>query len=236
MAHFDILQPALWALDDPATAGEFGSHFKGWAAFVVDNAVCVQTLIREAPPIDVVFDPGDRFVAVIYSASVRVVKRSSGERVVEVVHGTSVTATAFSPDSRFLATAGADGAVCLTKLESAGTVGRLIHEHPVTSVGFAEDGSLLATACGQTASVWTITGEEIVRVEFDGHVEQVDISPDARYLVARLADGSERAATLDLDDLLAEAERRVSRNLTRPEWAEFVGKEPYRATFAKLSS
>jgi hypothetical protein len=62
----------------------------------------------------------------------------------------------------------------------------------------------------------------------------VSVSPDGQY-VATLASGDVVTVWLwRLEDVIAEAHRRLTRNLTFEEWNRFIGDEPYRKTCPNL--
>ena len=68
---------------------------------------------------------------------------------------------------------------------------------------------------------------------YDDVVSDVAFSPDGKYL----AEVSGNAAWVSLwrsEDLIAEAQRRLTRNLTEEEWRQYLGDEPYRKTCPDL--
>jgi hypothetical protein len=70
-----------------------------------------------------------------------------------------------------------------------------------------------------------------------GHEEDVTavaVSPDNRWLVAGSEDKTARLWNLRLDELVELACRTVGRNLTKEEWAQYMGDQPYQKTCPNL--
>lgn len=155
--------------------------------------------------------------------------------------GATVPALAFSTDGQRLA-AGAGPAVLLWNLDQPDGPARSLdgHSGPVRSVAFSPDGTTLASAGADgTIRLWPAAGDGSATV-LPGHrgpATSVAFSPDGRILASGSADRtarlwrlgepdgdtplrSENVTTAGLAALVCEE---VGRNLTREEWAEFVG-------------
>ena len=110
-----------------------------------------------------------------------------------VYHRGAIEAIAFSPDSRLLATAGADGAVRLWNVEDRRLVRMLLgHECRVWSITWSPDGKYLASA-GQDKSVriWSVQSRTASRVfrQKKQPIRAVAWSPDGEILANAGEDG-----------------------------------------------
>lgn len=95
----------------------------------------------------------------------------------------------------------------------------------MNDVEFAPDGSLLATgSVDATVRLWDpSTGDQrLVLRGHDGVVWDLAFSPDGSKLASASPSGSVRVWALDLDDLVAIAERNVTRGLTAGECRQYL--------------
>ncbi len=122
-----------------------------------------------------------------------------------VVHKDLVTAAAISPDNRTVATASADGTVCLAD-GTTGQAGQVLHHAGlVYVVAFSPGGDRVLTASDdRTASIWDVkTGQRIGEpVEHATPVMSAGFSPDGSVFFTGDNDGNLRLWRTDDQSLL----------------------------------
>jgi hypothetical protein len=108
----------------------------------------------------------------------------------------------------------------------------------VRALSFSSSGKRLAAAAPDGAHVWDLERAdsamlpperekmEIARLSLSSPIEEVGFSADERFVVA-VTDRQAEAFYLRTNDILADACRRIGRDLTRAEWDALVPGEPY---------
>jgi len=183
------------------------------------------------------FSPDGRWVVSgSWDNTARVWEAATGREVARLTHDGYVTAAAFSRDGRWVVSGSADGTARVWEAATGREVARLTHDHWVSAVAFSPDGRWVVSGSGdKTARVWeAATGREVARLTHDARVTAAAFSPDGQWIVSESYDGIAWVWRWRPKDLIELACARLTRNLTRTEWKQYLGEEPYRKTCENL--
>jgi WD40 repeat protein len=185
------------------------------------------------------FSPDGRLLALNGGVDkVAILDAATHQPLASLDHEGIVRALAFSPDGQRLATG-----TSFTDINWSGrgktylwdvATGNLIYElpsGPVDNLTFTRDGHWLATE----GKIWEAkTGREIARLPKTS-LYSAAFSADSRQLATIGWEGTPTQVwAWQASDLVAAACARLPRNLTRVEWRDYVGEEPYQATCPNL--
>ena len=144
--------------------------------------------------------------------------------------GVRVSGIAFSPDGQRIATAGNDSAIRVWDSHTGAEVYDLTgHTGPAFSVAFSPDGQTLASSSvDRTIKLWSLPsagGPVAVPLTLYGHtaaVYRVAFSPDGAHLASVGRNPVVRIYALQISDLIAVAQTRLTRALTAEECQTFL--------------
>jgi WD40 repeat protein len=134
-------------------------------------------------------------------------------------------ALAFSPDGTKLAIGEYGDFIKVYDAASGEEVLSLAGDHTrVLAVAFSPDGTLLATGGGEPPKLWDLaTGQELTT--FPGHTSMVNglaFSPDGSRLASSSIDGTTRVYAVDVEELIALAQSRLTRWFTPEECRQYL--------------
>jgi WD40 repeat protein len=222
----------LWRAEDGGALGVFPDH--DWGVLSVDISpdnrfLAVGYLVVEYAPggktklwdvaNDVVvdefgggfaaFSPDGEFIATGGGGANRYLylhRVSTGEQIWSAYTGAYMSAVAYSPDGRIVATAGTDNLVKLWDAQTGELIGSLVgHTDDVTAIAFSPDGRMLASGAGgfdepgeSTIKLWRVSDGALVRT-LEGHgeaVHSVEFLPGGQFLVSSGRDGGNPFQTI----------------------------------------
>jgi hypothetical protein len=160
-------------------------------------------------------------------------------------HEEEIRDVAISPNNHWLATVSKDKTARLYDLTARDPAAAPIilrdHEARIEhAIAISPDHHWLVTGSWDwTARLYDLTARDpaatpIVLRGHEGQIQAVAISPDNHWLVTGAGDGTARLWNLRLDELVDLACRTVGRNLTREEWQQYMGNQPYQKTCPNL--
>jgi WD40 repeat protein len=146
----------------------------------------------------------------------------------------------FSPDSRWLVTAGSDWNAHVWDLSASDFASHPIvlrgHKSDIYALAISPDNRWLATGSyDQTIRLWDLTSpdpaiEAIVLRGHSGPVNSLDFSPDGHWLASGSNDMTVRLWTMHMDDLIPTGCSLAGRNLSQEEWNTYFYHQDYQKT------
>lgn len=230
-----IVRPVVFSPDEKYVAsGSDDNTVRVWEAQTGREV----SLMRHTKLVwSVVFSPDGKYVVSSSDdKTARVWEAQTGHEVARMTHNDWVGYAAFSPDGKYIVSASGDKTARVWDAQTGREVARMTHDDIVGPVAFSPDGQYIVSGSDdKTVRVWeTQSGREVARVTTNGLVEYVAFSPDGKYVASSSSDGIARVWYWRLGDLVAEVCRRLPRNFTHAEWAQYFPSEDYRATCPNL--
>lgn len=232
--------------DDLVNAATFSPDGKFIAAGSQDGSVYIweatagkitSKLKHDDAVYSVAFSPDGRYVVSgSWDRTVRVWQVFSGVEIARMSHDGIVNSIVFSPDGRYIVSGSSDGTARVWSVNNFKEIARMKHNGSVNTAMFSPDGKyVLSGSADGEVRVWEITTElEIASVTHNYEITSVAFSPNGKYVVSRSVDGIVRVWYWQIDNLVTEVCKRLPRNLTHEEWAQYIGNESYKATCPNL--
>lgn len=179
---------------------------------------------------------GKYLLSVADSLDVRIWDFRTGHEISRLQNSSGITSVDFSSNSAYVATAGYDNNIRIWDPRSGREIVSMLHEDQAWSVSFSQDSNYLVTASDDyTTRVWEVpAGKELSRIRHAYPPYFATFTADSRNLVSLTLDEVLSVWLLWPEDLINESCRRLSNNLSREEWSQYIGNEPYRKTCPNL--
>jgi WD40 repeat protein/energy-coupling factor transporter ATP-binding protein EcfA2 len=178
-------------------------------------------------------------------SSARVWEAITGKEVSRITQEGNLTSVAFSLDGKYVVSGGCDlypsctqGSARVWEATTGKEIARTTYGREVTQVAFSPDGKYIVSGSDDgTARVWDVAGDvEIAQMVHIDSVVSVAFSPDGQYVASGGMDNTIRMWLYRPEDIIEDACWRVTRNLTRAEWNQYIGDAlPYQAVCPNLS-
>jgi WD40 repeat protein len=167
--------------------------------------------------------------------TIRVWQVSPLQEVNRMLQDDIVTALALSQDDKYIVSGDGYQTIHVWEARTGKEVARMTSTDAVYWVAFDPTGRYAVSSGGNTVHVWDITtGQEISRMPHE-NVLTVGFSPDGNTILSGNQYNNIRRWKWRPQDLIADACSRVTRNLTRQEWQQFMGNVlPYQAVCPNL--
>lgn len=195
-----------------------------------------------SPTAKYVVSTGDDGIARVWDVS-------TAKEIARMVHDGRLNAVAFSPDERFMASAFCDqldaqsqffcqsSTILVWDVATIAVIARMNYDSEIWDMTFSPDGKYIAAGGGASINlsgqpgallIWEAsTGVEVIRIPHDLLVTSVVFSPDGRYVASAGGEGIIRVWTWQPEDRIEDACSRVTRNLSREEWAQYLLNQPF---------
>jgi WD40 repeat protein len=171
---------------------------------------------------------------------------ATGKEIIQITFEGYMNSVAFSPDGKHMVLEKGDGTAQVWEAATGKEIARITHTSAVGTIVFSPDGKYVVSEFGDgSARVWELlTGKEIAYTRHAGSVSAVAFSPNGKYVVSGgciesnmvgCTKSSVRVWLWQPEDIIVNVCAYLPRNLTRAEWAQFIGDAmPYQAVCENL--
>jgi WD40 repeat protein len=150
----------------------------------------------------------------------------TGEQIMNLgTHSSGVRDVVYNPEGDRLAAGTWDGTVTIWDVVTGDRLFTFeAFNHAVFRLAFKPDGSQIGTIGGESIKIWDAnTGDRLLTLEDHSDLIYDGVySPDGRYLTTASLDGTVRVRALEMEELVALAESRLTRGWTEEECNRFL--------------
>jgi WD40 repeat protein len=159
-------------------------------------------------------------------------KESNQRQIVDLRHQGHVHQALISPTDHYLLTVSQEYGAKIWDIATGLLISYKKHQDTIRAATFSADSAYVATASSDgTAAIWeTETDRQLACLKHQGCVHACAFSPDGKYLATVSNDHRVCVWLWRPEDLILEANRHLTRNLSEEEWQLYIGNEPYRKT------
>jgi len=192
---------------------------------------------------DFILHPNGHYLALAGNGGVLIWDLLNGKEIRSLkIDKTSVEHITYSPDGRYIATtvntdpSTGDYITQVWEIESAKEVMKIKSTTWWRGSSFSPDAKYIGTAMrDNTARIWEVSnGKEISRITHNNKVNTVAFSPNGKYIATASDDGTGFVSFWQPEDLMSEACKRLTRNLSIEEWQQYFPNESYHKTCPNL--
>jgi len=230
--HDDTVEAFALSPDGMRLASSSGDSTQIWDP---RTGTIQHQLPYQGPVRRIAFNRDGAFLATVSGSGVRLWDARNAELLTVMPHDDLVGGAVINPRDDGLLTFAADQAI-LWEPRGQRERARLALASEVVGAAFDTKGDNAAVWGGNTVHIWGIaTGKEIATFNVRDEVKTAAFSPDGKFLVVMDYRGEVGMYLWRAQELMEEACRRLTRNLTDAEWQMYLGHEPYRSTCPTLT-
>ena len=140
-----------------------------------------------------------------------------------------INAIQFALSGQYLVTAYADGYVYVWRTVDGSLHQTLSHPNEINSLAISFDGKYIVTGSSDgIVGIWSVdANQQIASLKQASKVTTLAFSSDDKYLAVGCNDGTVKIWLWHPEQLIREAMSRVTHALTKEEWSQYAGNEPY---------
>jgi WD40 repeat protein/class 3 adenylate cyclase len=181
----------------------------------------------------IAFSPKGDHIAVADQEGARVWNATTGKQLLTYSghgEGARLSGITFSPDGKWIASAGNDATIQVWNSETGGELFTLVgHTGPTFGVSFSPDGQYLASSSvDRTVKIWKLPkpgepiGEPLTLYGNSGAVYQIAFSPDGKSIASVGRDRVVHIYELNIENMIAIAKSRLTRTWTSEECQKYL--------------